>query len=323
MIIDHALAVWLGSESARASTQAAMGVLAADIAAMPAIAALGGAVPGARDADSMLALARTFLEDDETLGQVVAAAVATAAADPMCRPPLRASRNDVQDGLLLFSHPLLTLQLAVMNADALAIKRGSGGDPAPISFTGQRSLFRFLKGGRAVLSIWEARPSDDGFSVSDAAPCRLRGRRRLEDGDMIEFDGRREAFVVDSAESDLVYLFASTTLDSSPVATDYDCRSLELIAASSTDDVSSRVQMMLALLRALGRRDAAALFAERLRARHFHARWQAMRELLALDAELALPHLRRMAGCDPHPEVRAAAAETLAVFFPEAHRCPA
>jgi HEAT repeat protein len=136
-------------------------------------------------------------------------------------------------------------------------------------------------------------------------------------------DGRREAFVVDRAESDLVYVFASTTLDAGPVATDYDSRSLELAAASSTDDSSSRIQMMLALLRALGRRDAAPLFAEGLRAPHFHARWQAMREFLALDAELALPHLRRMAGSDPHCEVRAAAAETLAAFFPEPSPCPA
>jgi hypothetical protein len=42
-----------------------------------------------------------------------------------------------------------------------------------------------------------------------------------------------------------------------------------------------------------------------------------MREFLALDAQLALPHLRTMAESDPHAEVRAAAAETLAAFFPD------
>jgi hypothetical protein len=325
MIVGEALAAWLGSENDRKATAAAMAALASQVAAMPAFAALekGLAPAAAAGADAVLRLAGDFVTDDSAIDAFVAALLGAAARDCLCRPPLRASRNEVQDGLLLFSHPLLTVQLAVMNADALAIKRGSSRDPAPISFTGQRSLFRFLKGGGAVLTIWEMPPIDDGFSMSGAARCRLRERRGLEDGDTIAFDGRREAFIVERAESDLVYLFASTTLDASPVATDYDSRSLELIAASSTDDSSSRIQMMLALLRTLGRRDAADLFAERLQARHFHARWQAMREFLALDAELALPHLSRMAQSDPHFEVRAAAAETLAAFFPEPRPCRA
>jgi HEAT repeat protein len=317
MIIDHALAAWLGSEGARASTQAAMAALADDIAAMPAFAALRRGLPAALDGDAVLALARTFLEDDETLLRVVAAAVAAAAADPMCRPPLRASRNDVQDGLLLFSRPTLAIQLAVMSADALAIKRCLHQGPASIAFTGQRTLFRFLKGGDAILSIWEAPPIDAGFTAAGRGRCRLRERRGVADGEAIEIDGRREGFVVEQADSDLVYVFASTSLEASPVGAEYDVRSLELIATSSTDDAGSRTQMMLALLRTMGRRDAAPLFERMLDAPHFHARWQAMREFLALDAELALPRLRRMATSDPHPDVRAAAADTLAAFFPE------
>jgi hypothetical protein len=48
---------------------------------------------------------------------------------------------------------------------------------------------------------------------------------------------------------------------------------------------------------------------------HFYTRWHIMREFLAMDAAAALPHLRRMAAGDPHPEVRAAAGQTLALFF--------
>ena len=40
-----------------------------------------------------------------------------------------------------------------------------------------------------------------------------------------------------------------------------------------------------------------------------------MRELLALDAGAAHPHLLRMAQVDPHPEIRAAASQTLDLFF--------
>ena len=42
-----------------------------------------------------------------------------------------------------------------------------------------------------------------------------------------------------------------------------------------------------------------------------------MREFLALDAEAALPSLKKMAARDPHPEVRAAAARTLELVEPE------
>lgn len=325
MIANEALAAWLGNGPARASTEAAMGALAAELAAMPALAALRrGLAPAAEaGADAVLGLARRFVEDDGAIGGIVGSALAAASIDPMCRPPMRASRNDVQDGLLLFSHPLLAVQLAVMSAEALALKRRSEAS-VPISFTGQRSLFRFLKGGEAILSLWEAPPIGPGFTAAGADRCWLRERRPLADGDSIEVDGRFESFVVDRAESDLVYIFASTSLEASPVAAEYDPATRELIATSSTDDAGSRTQMMLALLRTMGRRDAAPLFAGLLDARHFHARWQAMREFLALDAQLALPHLEVMAAADPHPDVREAAAATLAAFFPEPlPPCPA
>ena len=41
-------------------------------------------------------------------------------------------------------------------------------------------------------------------------------------------------------------------------------------------------------------------------------RWHVMRELLGLDVRAALPHLRRMASADPHPDARGAADAVLA-----------
>jgi hypothetical protein len=319
MIVGDALETWLEDKAAREATAAAMRGLAEAIAAIPAFARLKQALrPAAeRGAAAVLALARRLVEDDASIAALLDAAISAAAADPFCRPPLRASRNSVQDGLLLFGDPALTIQIAVTSADALALKRASGEPPQAIAFTGQRSLFRFVKAGGALLSLWTAPFIGPGFTAAAGGRCRLRERRRLADGDVIELDGRCESFLVDSAESDLVYLSASTPLEAGPVGVDYDPLTLEPIAASSTDDAGSRTQMMLALLRTQERREAAPLFAELLRVRHFHARWQAMRELLALDAALALPHLKRMAEADPHPEVRAAAAATLAAFFPD------
>lgn len=319
MIASEALAAWLGSAEARSGTAAAMKRLAELIAAIPAMAALDRGIETAAQsgADAVLALARNFLADDRAIGDLVDAAVAAAAEDPLCRPPLRASRNEVQGGLVLFSRPSLVIQLAVLSADSLAIKRRFREGPSSIVFTGQRTAFRFLKAGGARLALWDAPFIDFGFSIADGGRCRLRELRRLDDGDWLEIDGRRESFVVEHASSDLVYIFASTSLEAAPVAAEYDSRSLEPISASSTDDAGSRTQMMLALLRSMDRRDAAPLFVERVRSPHFYARWQAMRELLAFDADLALPHLERMAEQDDHPEIRAAAGETLAAFFPD------
>jgi hypothetical protein len=318
MIVSDALAGWLGNAAARAQTQAAITALAAEVAAIPAFAALRqGLEPAARaGAEAVLALARAFIGDDEAVNGFIAAAVAAAAADPMCRPPFRASRNPVQDGLLLFSRPALAIQLAVMSGDSLALKRGSGDGRPAISFTGQLTLYRFLKGGGALLSIWEAPLIEPGFTAAAGGRCRLRERRPVSDGETLQLDGRRETFQVERSAGDLVYVAASTSLEASPVGVEYDPRTLGLLATSSTDDASSRTQMMLALLRTMERRDAAPLFARSARTGPFHARWQAMREFLALDAELALPHLCDMASSDPHEEVRAAAVETLAAFFP-------
>jgi hypothetical protein len=319
MILGDALGAWLEDKAARAATAAAMRAQAEAIGAIPAFVELKQALrPEAeRGAAAVLTLARRLVEDDSAIGALLNGAIRAATGDPFCRPLLRASRNAVQDGLLLFSDPALTVEVAVMSADALAIKRASGEGPPAISFTGQRSLFRFVKAGGATLSIWSSPFIGPDFTAAAGGRCFRRERRRLADGDVIELDGRCETFIVDSAVSDLVYLFAATPLEAGPVGVDYDPQTLLPMTASSTDDAGSRTQMMLALLRTMGRRDAAPLLAELLHDRHFHSRWQAMRELLALDAEFALPYLEHMAERDPHSEVRAAAAATLTAFFPD------
>jgi hypothetical protein len=319
MIVGDALEAWLEDKAARAATAAAMRAQADSIAAIPAFARLKQALKPAAElgASAVLALARSLIEDDSAIAALLGSAISAARKDPFCRPPLRASRNEVQDGLVLFSAPELTVQIAVMSADALAVKRASSEGPPAIPFTGQRSLFRFLKAGEASLSVWTAPFIGPDFSAAAGGRCRFRERLAPAEGETIEFDGRFETFIVDSAASDLVYLFASTPLEAGPVGVDYDPNTLQPVAASSTDDAGSRTQMMLALLRTIGRSDAAPLLAGLLGVRNFHSRWQAMRELIALDAETALPHLGRMAELDPHPEVRSAAAATLAAFFPD------
>jgi len=87
-----------------------------------------------------------------------------------------------------------------------------------------------------------------------------------------------------------------------------------LIRVAASGRTTSFRQMGLALLRAFGRHDAAPIFANALTDPDFSMRWQVMRELIALDAAQALPHLTAMAIADPHPEVRAAAQQTVHIL---------
>ena len=122
-------------------------------------------------------------------------------------------------------------------------------------------------------------------------------------------DGRYQSFVIEHADRRHA-LFpgdgARRRRRRSPP--NMTARAMRFIGASSTDEASSRVQMMVSLLRAMEREDALPLIVEALASPQFYTRWHVMREMLAMDAEAALPSLRRMAAGDPHPEVRAAAA---------------
>ncbi|MFN3388849.1 MAG: HEAT repeat domain-containing protein [Allosphingosinicella sp.] len=329
MIVSERLSAWLADRDARAATAGAVEDSARALRALPQIAAVEAALPEAEaaGADAVIALAAAFMADETAARAAVSALVRAAAADPFFRPPVGASTSEVHSGLMLFKRRALTIQLAVMGADALAAKRHYRIGRSSIVFTGQRKIFRFLQGGGATLSIWEAPEIRAGFSAASSGRCRLVERRAIVDGETLEVDGRRHSFIVDHAPADIVYLQALTPLGAAPVAAEYDSETLELVASGSTDDASSRTQMMLSLLRIMDRQDAAPVFAEVVGADHFYGRWQAMREFLALNAELALPHLKAMAAADPHPEVRAAAAQTLEAFFPdeieEDEPCPA
>ena len=315
MIPHESLAGWLADRSAQGATMARVEEFGQTYRAIPALADLARdlkAVSGDR-AGPILDLAQRFLDRPGAIEECVAPLLQAARTDPFFRPTLKNTSTEILSGLWLFDRPLLSIFLALVPAEALAAKRSSRRGGASIAFTGQRSLYRFLRSGGAIVSIWEAPKIEPSFSSASSGRCRLIERRPIADGETIEVDGRRHGFVIDHAVSDVLYVQAITPAGTAPLMTEYDADTLRFVGASSTDEGSSRIQMMLSLLRIMGRADAAPVFEEMLASPHFYARWQAMREFLGLDAERAFPHLTRMASADPHPEVRAAAARTLAI----------
>jgi len=315
MIPNEALAEWLADVPGQSLTVARREQCRREFRRLEALARLSREIDAANglEAEAVLACGRRFLEQPEAVESCLGLLMSWARRDPFFRPPLPRLSGEVHTGLLLLDRPQLTMLVALASPDALATKRTSRKGPASIAFTGAQSLYRFVKGGGAVFSFWET----CGFASQGRGRCRFAGRRRIEDGEIVELDGRYQSFVVDHAEGDLVYLHTSTPVGAAALVAEYDSSTLEFIGGSSADEASSRMQMMLSLLRLMDRRDAIPQFRQALDSPHFYARWHAMREFLALDPQLALPHLRKMAEADPHGEVRTAAAQTLGAFFAE------
>ncbi|MEA3009536.1 MAG: hypothetical protein QOJ91_1228 [Sphingomonadales bacterium] len=325
MIAGEALAAWLDDRRAQSDTVETMEAVARRLRRLPCLQGLVGKLEGARHkgADEILALAEAFVSTPGAIAEVLNVLIAAAAADPYFRPHFGIVSSEAHSGLLLVEHPALNLTLGIMSADAIAAKRAERKGGASLVFTGRRMAFHFIKCGGATLSLWQAPGIGPGFTAGDSGCCRFVERLRIEDGQKLDIDGRSCAFIVEEAERDIVFVCAETPLGAGPLSVEYDWATHRFVGASSTDEASSRTQMMLALLRIMDRRDALPQFREMLGSEHFYARWQAMREFLALDAGAALPHLRKMAAADPHCEVRQAAAQTLArAFAEEPVACP-
>lgn len=319
MIAGDELTAWLRDRKAQRQTAEARDEVARRLRRLPCLQRLRDELEKARHqgADAVLTLAEAFVATPGAIPHLLGVLIAAAGDDPYFRPHFDVAAGEVHSGLLLFDRPALSLTLGIMSADAIAAKRAERKGGASLTFTGRRMAFHFLKSGGATLSLWEAPGIGPGFTAETSGRCRFVERLRIEDGQKLDIDGRRSTFIVEEAERDIVFVGAETSLGAGPLSVEYDWSTRRFIGASSTDEASSRTQMMLALLRIMDRRDALPLFREMLRSEHFYARWQTMREFLALDAGAALPHLREMAAADPHCEVRHAAAQTLARLVTE------
>ncbi|MBL0916824.1 MAG: HEAT repeat domain-containing protein, partial [Sphingopyxis sp.] len=162
------------------------------------------------------------------------------------------------------------------------------------------------------------------FRAATAAPCHSSAPRPIVAGEIWTLDTAAEAFTLAGGSGDVLLLEIAVQPPSPLPTRTYDLASGGLVRASASRRDSSVRQMALALLRTFGRTDAASLFAAETQAEDFAARWSAMREFVALDAQAAHPYLARMADTDPHPEIRHAAAATLALYASrEPAPCPA
>lgn len=317
MIANMELAAWLADPAAQTASMAATDAFTRRVAGHQLVTELRDELRALapKTEAAVLALAHRFMSRVAAIDELLGSVIAAAARDPFFRPPLQHHVSEVSAGLGLFDDPSLWIAASVTRVDAIAAWKLARSGPASITFPGFLSILSFVKSGGATLSFWEAPEPREDFSVDNSGRCRFLGRRAVKDGDVVVIDGRRESFVFEHAEADIVHLQAQVRVDPAPLAVEYDAETMAFVGASATDEASSRIEMMITLLRLLDRVDAAPLIEKALASRDFHTRWHVMREYLALDAQAALPSLTRMAAQDPHPDVRAAARRTLDAFF--------
>ena len=313
MIVGDELQRWLGDGAAQRRTRQRVEAFAADWDRGPAHRALGAATAAleAPAAEDVAAIVANLFADDFWVEHLLDGLAGALREDGYFVPPFRHISSDIHNGLVVFEDDHVSITAGVTRAAQLATKKHGAQGPRSIVFSGELVLFKFVKAGGARLSFWECPPITSDFSAATAGQCTCTGTRAIDDGAIIIVDGRHESFFIEHAAANLVILQATVKPDRAPLLVEYDYRSRAYAGCSAADDSASRIQMISTLLRKL---DCAAAFpaiAGFLDHPNFFVRWHVMRELLGLDAAAALPHLRKMAARDPHPEARRAARAVL------------
>ncbi len=276
---------------------------------LTAMAAQANAAP-----DAAIAALRPWLTDRDWLAGRIDSALALLRADPFARPPLRpvGGADGAPGGLVLAERGVirLTLRLWPFATHPPA--------PTPAVFVPGRAALHILASGGAQLGLHRVALTSaeeaGAFTARAATPARSDPPRPLRTGETLDLDTARETFTLLPGAGDILLLELTVQPPSPLPIRTYDPATGRLLHVSASCRDSSFRAMALTLLRHLGRPDAAPLFEAETRSTDFAARWQAMRELIALAPAAAHTPLEYMAAHDPHPEVRAAAQATVALF---------
>ena len=313
MTTGRELQDWLADRPRQRRTKRAIDDFARDWSRGPvhrrfdeAIAALP-----AQTAEAVAHAVRALFADDGWVETLLDRLAERLRRDPFFEPPFRTINSDIHGGLLVFEDERVSIAAGVTRVAQLAVKKNAKRGATSIGFTGQVAVLKFVRAGGARISFWEAPEITADFSAATAGQCRRTGERALVDGEILVVDGRRQSYVIERARSNLVLLQAAITLDQAPVTVEYDSASRAYVGCSANGDSASRIQIITTLLRKLDRDGAFPAIAAFLDHSDFFVRWHVMKELLGIDAAAALPHLKRMAARDPHPDTRRAARSVL------------
>ncbi len=314
MIVGDALQAWTQDRDAQRETQAQVDAFGRAWDHGPVHARLDGimaSLPATATAEQVADTVRILFADHGWIDILVSSLAAKMREDPFFDPPFRNLNSPIHSGLLVFEDERVSIAVSVTSALQLAERKDRPRGGTSVAFTGQLNLLKFVKAGGAQLSFWEAPRIAGDFVAANAGSCRRTGAREVADGEILAIDGRHESYVVEGLRGSLVLLQATIATGQAPLGVEYDSATGAYLGCSATGDTSSRIQMITTLLRKLDHQAAFPAIAGFLDHADFFVRWHVMKELLGLDAKTALPHLKRMAASDPHPDPRRAARAVL------------
>lgn|GEM_PF-328444 len=218
-------------------------------------------------------------------GGALGGMIAALRSAPLAPVPWRHFTNGVLHSLVLALAGRSSLSLALLDGAAWNAARDPRGEGL-VSFQPGELQVRVLAGGGAA-RILRNRSDDPRAARIEADPL------TLKPGGVYRLDGAREALAIDRIDGGLVTLRLHRKPVGASVARQYEIANGALVhqAAGIQDD--SRAELAMALLRAMDRRDAAPAFAALARTGEPVARWQALRECLALDSAAGLAELCR------------------------------
>jgi hypothetical protein len=312
-LADRQLQLWLTDRERQRATQRSVDGFARDWddgAVQRRFDQAMAALP-AQSAEAIAETAAALFADDAWIDAAIDGLAGKLRVDPFFDPPFRGIHSDVHNGLIIFDDERVSIAAGVTAAAQLAAKKNVKRAATSVGFAGRVSVLKFVKAGGARLSFWEAPRISAAFTAAEAGHCQRTGDRVIADGEILVVDGRYQSYVIEQARANLVIVQAEIILDQAPLSVEYDSASRAYVGCSANGDGASRVQMITTLLRKLDCKSAFPAIEPFLGHADFFIRWHVMRELLGIDAEAALPHLRRLAADDPHVDVRRAARAVL------------
>jgi hypothetical protein len=309
MIVGQELKAWLADHPRRRDTKAAIDAFADDWNRGPVHRHFDetiAAIP-APTAEKVADAARALFADDRWVDTLIGSLAARMRDDPFFDPPFRNISTDIHNGLLVYASATASIAVGALRAAQLAAKKNRARGATSVNLTGELTVLKFVRAGGARFSFWTAPRVTADFTAATAGRCVRTGARDIEDGEILVIDGRSQAYVIERLRSSLLLVQASIAIDQTPLRVEYDSASGVFVGCSAANDTASRIQMITTLLRKLGCEAALPAMVDLLDHPDFFVRWHVMKEMLGLDAAAALPHLKRMAASDPHPDPRRAA----------------
>lgn len=224
-------------------------------------------------------------------------------ADPVCQ------------SLVMLDYRNVHLSLAIISADGWNAQRDARREnPDIIGFADGWTAIRFLVAPDATIQRHVLDRTDDGWRAFAQAPEVVATDR------VLRFSNAREATRLVHVGADVIMARLLVRDPGEEVAYECDARTGAVLRVRQAQSHLGRTQMIVSLLRSLGRRDAVPVIAEAMADWPAHLRWHGAREALAMDSLAGFKLLEALAARDPDLQLRALARQTrddLIARYPE------